>query len=385
MSGVLSKLFKGDKVIWITILILFLFSMLAVYSATGSLAWEYRHGDTTYYFFRHFKFLLLGLAIIYIFHRIPYMYFSKIAQILFIISIPLLIFTLIFGVTKNDAARWLMVPGIGIGFQTSDLAKIALIMYIARLLSQNQTSEKDRKEIFKQLIIAVVLICGFILPANFSTAALLFATAWLLMYIGRVDTKYLFRSIGVLLGIIVLVIAIGSITPGKGRIGTWKNRIENYISGNNGEGNFQANQAKIAVVTGGVLGKGPGNSTQRNFLPQPYSDFIYAIIIEEYGILGGLLVLALYLFLLYRAGVIVRKSKGTFAAFLAIGLTISLVLQALAHMAVSVNLLPVTGQPMPLISMGGTSLFFSSIALGIILSVSRANEKKLKPPKTVKN
>lgn len=377
MRQIFTKYFKGDRVVWAVIIMLFIFSLLTVYSATGTLAYKYKGGNTTYYLLRHARFLVFGLIIIYLTHRIPYQVFSRLSQLLFALSIPLLLFTLFIGVTKNEASRWLTLPGLGIDFQTSDLAKIALIMYVARILSLNQENKEDLKEAFKPIMIAVIAICGLIFPANFSTAALLFATCWILMYIGRMDLRYLWISVGIIVAAISIFLIFTLSTDMEGRVGTWKKRIESFVS-SDGQHNFQADQSKIAIVTGGMLGKGPGNSTQRNFLPHPYSDFIFAIIIEEYGSLGGAFVLFLYLYLLYRTGVIVRRAKRTFPALLAIGLTISLVIQALTNMAVAVNLFPVTGQPLPFISMGGTSILFTSVAFGIILSISRSIEQQNK-------
>ncbi len=374
MKEILNKYFKGDGVIWGILFILFIFSLLAVYSSTGTLAYKYQGGNTSFYLFRHVKFLILGFLVTYITHKIPYRYFSLLSQLLFIVSILLLIFTLFMGVTKNEATRWLTLPGIGINFQTSDFAKLALLMFVARLLSKSQDSEEELKNVFKPIIISIIVICGLILPANFSTAALLFVTAWFLMFIGRIQAKYLFGSIAIVVVFFFFFLSIAINMPSKGRIGTWKKRIENFIN-EDSRTNYQAEQAKIAIVTGGIFGKGPGNSTQRNFLPHPYSDFIYAIIIEEYGLIGGIFILILYLILLYRTGVIVKKSLRTFSAFLSIGLTISLVFQALINMAVAVNLIPVTGQPLPFVSMGGTSILFTSVAFGIILSVSQGIEK----------
>ncbi|NOQ24036.1 MAG: cell division protein FtsW [Bacteroidales bacterium] len=378
LTEVLSKYFKGDRVIWGVIFTLSIFSLLAVYSSTGTLAYKYQEGNTAYYIIKHFVLLVAGLSIIFITHLIPYKYYSRLSQLFLYISIFLLAITLVMGTSLNQAARWLTLPGLGITIQTSDFAKLALIMYIARVLSLRQTDKKinDFNGVFVSLIIPVAIVCGLIMPANFSTAAILFVTSFLLMFIGRVKVKYLVGISGVGIMIVALIIAGVIISGSKtGRIGTWQNRIESFASGES-EDNYQVEQSKIAIATGGVFGKGPGNSTQRNFLPSPYSDFIYAIIIEEYGLFGGILVLSLYLFLLYRAGVIVRKSRRTFAAFLAIGLTISLVFQALINMGVAVNIFPVTGQTLPLISMGGSSILFSGVAFGIILSVSRSIEKQ---------
>ena len=375
MKEKLSKYLKGDTVIWIVIFILSIFSMLAVYSSTGTLAYRKMGGNTTYYFLRHTSFLIAGLGITYIFHTISYKYYYLLSKLLLYITIPLLIFTLFKGISLNQASRWITLPGIGLSFQTSDLAKFALIIYIARLLSNKQEHIKDFKKAFKPIVLPIIVVCGLILPANFSTAAILFATSLILMFVGRVSLKYLFGIVGVglvFLGVFVLV-ALNS--PDHGRVGTWKKRIESYVDKDNNNDNYQVNQSKIAIVTGGVFGKGPGHSTQRNFLPHPYSDFIYAIIIEEYGFVGGFIVLLLYLILLYRAGVIVKKCERTFPAFLVIGLTFSIVFQAMINMAVAVNIFPVTGQTLPFVSMGGTSIIFTSIAMGIVLSVSRKVQK----------
>lgn len=371
MKEIFGKYFRGDSVIWGIIIFLSLFSMLAVYSSTGTLAVKMQGGNTAYYFIKHSMFVFLGIAIILVVHLVPYRFFSKISILLLYLSVPLLFLTLVLGTSLNDASRWLTIPGIGISFQTSDLAKLALIMYIARSLAVKQDVIKDFKLAFQPIMIAILIICGLILPANFSTAALLFATTSILMFVGGINLKYLFSMFGVGALALTIFIVIVLNTNNTGRVGTWKNRIENFVSGDNQDANFQADQAKIAISTGGLFGKLPGNSTQRNFLPHPYSDFIFAIIVEEYGLFGGLFVMLLYLTLLYRAGKIVRKSTGSFAAFLAFGLTLSLVFQALINMAVAVNLFPVTGQTLPFVSMGGTSILFTSVALGIILSVSR--------------
>jgi len=247
-------------------------------------------------------------------------------------------------------------------------------MYLARLLSRKQHEIKDLKESFVKLLVPVIVICGLIMPANLSTALILFATSTILMFIGRVRTRYLMGLVATGSVLIALFITIALYSQSAGRLGTWQNRIESFVT-KSGEGNYQVEQAKIALATGGIIGKGPGNSSQRNFLPHPYSDFIYAIIVEEYGLAGGVVVMFFYLWLLYRAGLIVRRSNRTFPAFLAIGLALTIVIQAMINMAVVVNLLPVTGQPLPLVSMGGSSLVFTSIALGIILSVSNGVRK----------
>ena len=351
------------------VLILLVISLLSVYSSTGSLAYQHRSGNTFFYLFRQLKFILLGLLVIFFVHLVPYRVFSRFSVIALYISVPLLLITLIAGTTYNEASRWLQIPGTGLTIQPSDFAKIALVMYVAKILSVNQENIKDFKSVFLKVALAIFLICLLILPANLSTSAILFVTAFSLMFVGRIPVKYLFLMVFAGAFALSLFIGVALIFDREGRVSTWKHRIEAYVDG---EGdNYQADQAKVAIVQGGLFGKGPGNSTQRNLLPHPYSDFIFAIIIEEYGsLIGGVLVLSLYLWLFFRAGLIIRKSRSTYGAFLAFGLSMGLVLQAFVNMAVAVGLLPVTGQTLPLVSMGGSSIFFTSIATGMILSVS---------------
>ncbi len=370
---------KGDRVIWMVILILSLISILAVYSSTGTLAYKFRGGNTAYYLIKQFLILLVGIFLIIFTHQIPYKYYSRLSQLFLYIAIPLLLVTLVTGSTINEARRWLTLPGTGFTIQPSDFAKLSVIMYVARILSIEQNRINELKGAFIPIIIPVIIACMLILPANFSTAAILFVTCMALMFVGRIPFKYL--ALTIVGGLILLSSFIGiSLALDKsGRIETWKNRIESYISGEENEDNFQVNRAKIAIVNGGLIGRGPGNSTQRNYLPHPYSDFIFAIIIEEYGLFGGTLVLICYLWLFFRASLIVRRSKRTFGAFLAFGLSLGLVLQAMINMAVAVNLVPVTGQTLPLVSMGGSSILFTSTSLGMILSVSwgvEADQKK---------
>lgn len=369
----MKKYIKGDRIIWLVVGLLSLVSMLAVYSSTGTLAYRFQGGNTAYYILKHAIILFMGIGIIFVTHSIPYKYYSRLSQLFLFASIILLIITLFLGTSINQATRWLTLPGLGFTIQTSDFAKLALIMYLARLLSQKQNEIKDLKLSFMPVLWPVLLVCMLILPSNLSTALILLTTSIILMFIGRVRTLYLVALIGSGVFVIGVFIGIVMYSKSEGRLGTWKNRIEAFVGGE-GE-NYQSEQSKIAVATGGLIGKGPGNSTQRNFLPHPYSDFIYAIIIEEYGVVGAILIIAFYLWLLYRAGVIVKRSTRTFPALLAIGLTISIVLQAMINMAVVVGLVPVTGQPLPLVSMGGSSLVFTSVAIGIILSVSHGIEK----------
>jgi cell division protein FtsW len=371
MTESLKKYFKGDSVIWAVIIALSIISLLAVYSATGTLAYAKAKGDTAHFIMKHFTFQFVGLTIIFVTHLIPYKYYSQLSLYFLILSIPLLALTLRFGNNINDASRWLELPGIG-SFQTSDLAKLALVMYVARLLSFKQDEIKDLKKAFVPLILPIAIICMLILPANFSTAAILFVTCTILMFIGRVNIKHLLALAGVGIVLFALFVGIMFAIGQKGRIETWTNRIENFAGkGDNKADNFQVEQAKMAIANGGILGRGPGNSIQRNFLPQPFSDFIYAIIVEEYGLIGGVIILLLFLWLMFRAGVIVRKLDRTFPAFLAIGLILLIVFQAMINMAVATTLFPVTGQTLPLVSRGGSSMLFSCFALGIVLNISR--------------
>ncbi len=361
---------RGDRIIWLVIITLAVFSLMGVYSASSSLVWKSRSGFTEYYLIRHGLFLIMGLILMYIIHLIPHRYFSRVFLILLYISVPLLLLTLFAGKDLNHARRVLPLP-FGFSFQTSDLAKLSLIIYLARELTIKQVKIKSLKEAFIPLILPVIIITALILPANLSTAALLFTTSLVLMFIGRVNMKYILSTIGIALVGVGFLVTIAMTYPELlPRKATWEKRINSFVNGE-GEEEYQVTQAKIAIATGGLAGKGPGNSEQRNFLPHPYSDFIFAFLIEEYGIVVGGIVLFMYFILFFRALIIVKKTNGDFGAFLAIGIVFSLVFQALVNMAVAVNLFPVTGQPLPLVSMGGTSFLFTSIGLGVLLSVSR--------------
>ena len=370
----IDKYIRGDRVIWVVAMLLAIVSIFVVYSSIVTLAYRYQDGNTEYYLFKHSIIVLIGFIFMYAAHKLNYRYYSRMSQIFLIIAIPLLLFTLITGESINNASRWLVIPVINQSFQTSDLAKLALIIFLARVLSKKQDHIKDFKGAFVPIMIPVLVICALILPANFSTAAMLFTTSIAIMFVGRVNLSYIVSLILIgAIGVGIFVAIVLNTDGYTGRINTWKNRIENFTVGESGE-NYQVEQSKIAIATGGLLGKGPGRSTQRNFLPHPYSDFIFATVIEEYGLLGGFGMLMLYLILLYRGVLISRRSPGTFGALLAIGLSFSLVFQAMINMAVAVNLFPVTGQPLPLVSMGGTSIWFTCLAIGIILSVSAETE-----------
>ena len=381
---------KGDKTIWLIVLLLSIVSLLAVYSSTGLLAFKKVSGNTEHFLFKHFIVLCGGATIMYATSSLPYTLYAKLARFFYLLSIPLLIFTLFMGTNLNDANRWITLPIIGMTFQTSDFAKIALILFLARQISKNQDTIHEWKGTVIPLIVVVFVVCALIFPANFSTAALLFFTSMVIMFIGRVSIKHLAKIVGIALLCVTVFIVGATIIGYKGRIKTWTNRMENWANRNVkhsdsknakvefSDEDYQAQQAKIAIATGGFFGKGPGNSEQRNFLPHPYSDFIFAIIIEEYGLVGGAFVLILYLLFFYRALLIVKRTDKAFAAMITVGFAFSMVFQALINMGVAVGVFPVTGQTLPLLSMGGSSIIFTSFAFGVILSVSNSIDNKEK-------
>ena len=401
MSGVSNNLVsktKGDRVIWGIVVILTLISLLVVYSSTGSLAYKYSK-STESYLFKQFAFIILGVLVIYFAHRVNYTIYSRVAKLLFIISIPLLIYTYFFGTKLNEGSRWIMLPVINMTFQTSDMAKLALFMYLSRQLSRKQNVIKDFKQGFLPVVIPVAIICLLIAPANLSTAMLIAGTSFMLMFIGRVNTKHILLTIGIALVPVILLLTIAVKYYDKtehkakdlpavfsvGRIPTWVGRIQTFIYSNKEDENeklYQINQAKIAIANGGWLGKGPGNSQQRNFLPHSYSDFIYAIIIEEYGLVGASFMVFIYLLFLYRCIRLYRKCPFAFGAFLALALSFTLVIQAIANMGVAVGAFPNTGVTLPLVSMGGSSFLFTCLSIGIILSVAR-NVEQLEGTKEV--
>ena len=372
----INAIIKGDKAIWAVVIILSIVSTVVVYSSTGALAYKRQNGNTEFYLFKHVFTLVFGLGLMVLTHNIKYIYYNRLSQIAMFTAIPLLAFTLLKGSNLNEASRWIQIPVINLTFQTSDFAKLALISYVARMLAIKQEKLHDFKTGFLPIILPIFVICGLILPANFSTAAVLFTTCFSLMFIGRVHYKHMLALIVMGVVAILLILMIGKFAPKVfPRFGTWMKRIENFQN-KESKGNFQVEQAKIAIATGAPFGKGPGKSTQRNFLPHPYSDFIFAIILEEYGTLMGVGILLLYIIILFRGLRILKRCDKTFGSLLAFGLAFSLVFQGLINMAVATNLFPVTGQPLPLLSMGGTSIWFTSISIGIILSVSRDLEKE---------
>lgn len=371
------NLFQGDKVIWVVVAILTFMSLLTVYSASESVANRSYNGNNAFVLLRHAVMLLLGLACMFGASRINYKRYSRLLLLLFWIAIPLLIYTLFFGKNLNHAQRVIGIAGVT--FQTSDLAKIALIGFLARVLTLRRDQLDDFKELGIRVMLPILVIVGLIFPENFSTAAMLFATCIVMMFLSKVKMKYIMGFIGIIVvagGIFMLV----SFAFSKdNRSATWMKRIERFVGGSEEEAddtaNFQVIQSKIAIAGGGLIGKSPGKSTQRNVLPHPYSDFIYAIVLEEYGLIGGVFVLALYLILLYRATRIMLRAPQSFGGLLAMGLAFSLVMQAMVNMGVAVGLFPVTGQPLPFISMGGTSLLFTGLSIGIIISVTREINK----------
>jgi len=362
---------KGDRWIWLIIILLSLISVLVVYSSTSTLAFKRGVGVEKLLLTKHVIFVLIGIAMIYIAHLLDYRYYAGISKVLMVITIPLLVYTLIFGANVNDASRWVKIPLIGLTFQTSDLAKLALITFLARMLTRKQENIKDVKEAFIPIMGSVCVVFVLIAWANMSTALMLFGVSILLLIIGRISIKQIMM---VCAGGFVLLLFVAFLGP---RRDVYKSRIQTYLHPElqNSDKTFQSDHSKIALASGGVFGKGPGNSIEKNFLPHPYSDFVFAMIIEEYGTIGGIIVMSLYLVLLYRCIKIVTRAPKAFGALLAAGLSFSLTIQAFANMAVAVGLGPVTGVPLPLVSMGGTSLLFTSIAFGIILSVSKDVEE----------
>ncbi len=394
LSGVSNNLVsktKGDRVIWGIVVILTLVSLLVVYSSTGSLAYKYSK-STESYLFKQFAFIILGVLIIYFAHRVNYTIYSRIAKLFFLISIPLLIYTYFFGTKLNEGSRWITLPVINMTFQTSDMAKLALFMYLSRQLSRRQNTIKDFKKGFLPVIMPVAIICLLIAPANLSTAMLIGGTSFMLMFIGRVSIKHIFITLCLALLPVFFLVAVAIKYYDKethrskdlpavlsaGRIPTWVGRIQTFMYSNKEDENeklYQINQAKIAIASGSWFGRGPGNSNARNFLPHSYSDFIFAIILEEYGLAGGAFMVFIYLLFLYRCIRLYRKCPYAFGAFLALALSFMLVIQAIANMGVNVNIFPNTGVTLPLVSMGGSSFLFTCLSIGIILSVARNVEQ----------
>ena len=385
MNTLVHKL-RGDRVIWMTALFLGLISLLAVYSSISSLAFKREGGSTLHFLFKHGLMLATGGVIMYYASTVKYTIYSRLSMLVIPVAAGLLLLTLLLGSNINDASRWITIPIINQSFQTSDLAKVVLIVYLARVLGKHHDQEWTFRDVVLQLMVPVGVICGLILPANFSTAALLFLLCMIIMFIGQVPMKWLLSIVGLAVGAFMLLIMVNEafdlgVLP---RVETWEKRISSFGEVDS-DANYQVEHAKIAIASGGLLPNGPGSGASRNWLPHPYSDMIYAFIIEEYGsILGGLGLLLLYLILLFRAVRIAGRVEKPFGALVAVGLSLMLVLQAMINMAVAVNLVPVTGQPLPLVSMGGTSVWFTCLAIGIVLSVSRSLDELSTPSTDVK-
>ncbi len=369
---------KGDKTIWAIVAILAIFSFMPVYSASTNLVYVVGAGSTLGYLVKHMVLLIMGFAIIYGVHKIPYRYFSGGSVLMLPIVILLLVVTLAQGTTIGgaNASRWIRIPFVGIGFQTSTLAGLVLMVYVARYLAKNKENKIDFKESLLQLWLPIFAVLILILPANFSTTAIIFVMILMLTFIGGYPIKYLGFILGVGLFFLAFFVLVAKAFPDAmpNRVQTWQSRIENF-SKNDGKEAYQVEKAKIAIATGGVVGVGPGKSVQKNFLPQSSSDFIYAIIIEEYGLVGGGLITIIYFLLLFRIFVVIRKTTTIFGTLLVVGVGCPIIFQATINMAVATNLFPVTGQTLPLISSGGTSIWMTCFALGMILSVSASKEE----------
>jgi cell division protein FtsW len=368
---------EGDRAIWALVAILAIFSFMPVYSASTNLVYVVGNGSTMGHLVKHAVLLSMGFAIMFAIQKVPYRYFSGGSVLLFPLVIALLLYTLLQGVTIGgaNASRWIQVPFVGVGFQTSTFASLVLMVYVARYLARNKDIEIQFKESFLQLWVPVGLTLVLILPANFSTTAILFCMVLVLVYLGGYPIRYLLYIVGVALASLAFFVLVVKAFPDAmpNRVNTWQHRIENFSNSDAEEG-YQVEKAKIAIATGGLTGRGPGKSIQKNFLPQSTSDFIFAIIVEEYGLVGSFLVLFFYFLLLFRIFVAAKKAGTVFGTLLVIAVGIPIVFQAMINMAVATNLLPVTGQTLPLISSGGTSIWMTCLALGIVLSVSAAQD-----------
>ncbi len=369
---------KGDRTIWAVVTLLALFSFLPVYSSSSNLAYLYGDGNTFKYLLKHFAHLLLGFAILYGIHKVPYHYFKGLSIIGIPIVIVLLIVTMSQGTTIDgaNASRWIRVPFVGVTFQTSTLASVVLLTYVARYLSRIKDKTITFKETLLPLWLPVFIILALILPANFSTTAIIFTMLFVLLFVGGYPKKYLgiiFLAGAFMLTLFVVTAkAFPDVFPN--RVDTWISRIDNFIDDEETQADYQIEKAKIAIASGGSFGLGPGKSVQKNFLPQSSSDFIYAIIVEEFGLLGALFLMFLYLLLLFRFVIVAHKASTIFGKLLVVGVGLPIVFLALINMAVAVEIFPVTGQTLPLISSGGSSIWMTCLAIGMVLSVSAKRE-----------
>jgi cell division protein FtsW len=379
-QGWLTKTFKGDRIIWGLVVLFMFYSLLAVYSSSVGVAFMKYGGNTTYFLRTQFLMLALSLVIIVVIHYLPYRIYFSLAGLFLMISVGLLVLTFAFGSRVNEATRWLVIPGTGFSLQTSDVAKVALVLYLARSLAKFQNELNNFMLVTKNFILPVGIICGLILPENLSTALMIFGISMIIMFIGRVPFRFLLTYVGLGVAGVILFALLLTMVSKTNRVQVWKNRIEHFFTGSGTEDDdYQSNQAKIAISTGGLFGKAPGKSTQRNMLPQSNSDFIFAIIIEEYGLLFGAVPLILaYMILLFRGITIARKCETAFPAYMVMGLIVMIVVQAMLNMMVAVGLFPVTGQTLPMVSWGRTSVLMMSFSIGAILSVSRVVNARIK-------
>lgn len=370
---------KGDKGIWALVFLLALISFMPVYSASTNLVYVIGKGSTLGYLVKHLGHLFLGFCIIYFVHKMPYHYTKALSMLLMPLVVVLLIYTMFQGTTIGgaNASRWISIPFVGLSFQTSSLAFIVLMVYVAKYLAKIKEKEFTFKSSLIELWMPVFLVLILILPANFSTTALIFAMVCMLVFIGQYPIKYLAAIIGAGIVMLTLFIVMAKAFPDAmpNRVKTWESRIERFSSNKTDEDNYQIDKAKIAIASGRIYGLGPGKSVQKNFLPQSSSDFIYAIIVEEYGLIGGLGILFVYMLLFFRFIVCAHKASSFYGKLLIIGLGFPIIFQALINMGVAVELLPVTGQTLPLISSGGTSIWMTCAAIGVILSVSKKDEE----------
>jgi cell division protein FtsW len=381
MLGFLQNI-KGDRTIWAIVAVLAIFSFLPVYSASTNLVGVVGKGTTLGYLLKHAMLLLLGFVIMYATHKIPYRYFSGLSVLLIPVMILLLIYTLLQGkiIGGANASRWINIPFVGVGFQTSTLASVVIMIYTARYMAKNKNKKIELKDSIWYLWIPIGLMLLLILPANFSTTAIIFTMVMVIAFIGGYPFKYILMI--VLTGALVFLLFILTAkafpdTFKNTRINTWVNRIENFSSPSEDD-NYQAEMAKLAIASGEINGKGPGKSVQKNLLPQSSSDFIYAIIVEEFGLVGAFVLILSYIGLLFRIIIVANKTESIFGTLLVLGVGIPIIFQALINMAVAVGLFPVTGQPLPLISTGGTSIWMTCFAIGIVLSVSATREEDMK-------
>lgn len=367
------RFFRGDRYLWGLIALFMVISLLSVYSSSVSVAYASHQGNTFYFLRTQFIMLMLGLLIIVVTHWIPYIKYMQFAAIGLVVSIILLGITLVAGVSINAATRWLEIPVIGLRLQTSDIAKVALVIYLARGLTIYQHELNNFRTVTIKLLVPVAIVCGLIMSENLSTSVMIFMISMIILFIGRVPIKFLLAYAGLGLAAVLLFASLLLIfKKDDNRVQVWKNRIEAYFSGESSpDADYQSNQAKIAISTGKLFGKLPGGSTQRNILPQSNSDFIFAIIVEEYGLFGAIIIIMSFLALMFRGIQIARKCDYAFPALMVLGLTVMIVFQAFLNMLVAVGLFPVTGQTLPMISWGRTSVLVISFSLGAILSVSR--------------